>query len=124
MIEIEVEGKVPSKSNTYGIGRGNFYKATVVDDYETTFFYQTLNVPKSTFKPDEYLCIEYWFYVKNMGQDADNIEKTVNDCLQKCCIIHNDKKIIEHHTYKIPDRKNPRIKLKIYGVKKTWTLTK
>lgn len=46
--------------------------------------------------------INYLFYLKgNLSFDGDNAEAGINDILEKCGIIENDKLIIEHHTKKI-----------------------
>lgn len=113
MIEFEVKGIVPSKANCYRKGRYSFYKDDKVKYYETDFRYQTQKVPKNTFCSDTALFIKYEFHIKNMRQDCDNIEKTVNDCLEKCEIIPNDKNILYHFTMKIQDRENPRVRISI-----------
>ena len=112
-----VLGVVPSKANSYGMGRGNFYKKHEVGKYEMDFKCQTATVPKHSFDKKDNLFVEYLFYLRNMGQDADNVEKTVNDCMQKCGIIENDKRIIKHTTTKISDRVNPRVEISIERVK-------
>ena len=117
MVKLEISGIVPSKSNTYRMGRGNFYKSEVVSDYESNFRWQTMRVPKNQFDKKANLFVTYDLYVGNMGQDSDNIEKTINDCLQKCEIIPNDNKIIVHHTIKSRDIKNPRVVVTIEELK-------
>ena len=107
-MRIEVFGVIPSKSNSYKMGRGNFYRDDKVGQYEIDFHLQTGQIPKMTFDKNADLYVSYEFYLKNMSQDADNCEKTINDCLQKFNIISNDKKIIEHHAKKISDKMNPR----------------
>jgi len=117
MIQFVVNGIVPSKSNTYGFGKGNFYKAAKVRQYEADFAWQTKNVKKNTFEKDDKLYICYKCYVGNMAQDVDNILKTINDSLQKTEIIKNDKRIILHRAYKQRDKENPRVEIKI---RKLW----
>ena len=112
-----VPGVVPSKANSYGMGRGNFYKKQEVKLYEADFHLQTALVKKHTFDKKDNLFVEYFFYLRNMGQDADNVEKTVNDCMQKCGIIENDKRIIKHTATKISDRINPRVEISIERLK-------
>lgn len=114
-VKFMVSGIVPSKANTYKRGRwGGIYVDAEVRKYQNDFDWQTKRVPKGEFDKKDDLKVAYKFYVSNMGQDADNIEKTVNDCMQKVGIIPNDKKIIKHTTEKIADKENPRIEVEIY----------
>jgi Holliday junction resolvase RusA-like endonuclease len=117
MIKLIVFGVVPSKSNTYRIGRGSFYRNPKIKQYEDSFRVQTCRVKKNTFDKEAKLFVRYEFHVANMGQDSDNIENTINDCLQKCEIIPNDNKIIVHHTTKISCKSDPKIIVTIEEIK-------
>jgi Holliday junction resolvase RusA-like endonuclease len=117
MIKFTVTGVVPSKANKYGIGRGRMWKDEDVVVYEDNFHFKTLRVPKHTFQKKEGLFVEYMFYLRNMGQYADNVEKTINYLMQKCGIIENDRWIIKHTTTKISDTANPRVEITIERMK-------
>ena len=113
-IEFVIFGICPSKANKYRVGRGGrFYVAPDVVAYANSFAMQVAKVPKHHFGVKDDLAVCYTSYVANMGQDCDNIEKTIQDCLQKTGIIHNDNKIIYHEHYKARDTVNPRVEIMI-----------
>ena len=111
MIEFTVMGKIPAKANKYLISRSRMYKDSSVTAYEESFMFQVAKVPKNHFNDKDRLKVNYEFYIDH-DCDADNMEKTVNDCMQKNAIIINDNRIDYHTTRKIKD-KNPRCIIQI-----------
>jgi Holliday junction resolvase RusA-like endonuclease len=84
-------GNPPSKSNSYSIRGGHFYKKNNVSEYEKSFALQTLKVPKNLFNRKDSLSCKITWYRDSRRQDIDNIIKVLWDCMQNCCIIPNDR---------------------------------
>ena len=112
MIHFEVEGKVPAKANKYKLCRGRIYKEAEVVNYERSFEFQTAKVQKGFFPDRARLQVVYQFFVGH-DCDADNMEKTVNDCMQKTGIIANDNKIDYHTCRKVKGSDRPRVVITI-----------
>lgn len=109
-----IYGQPPSKSNSYKIIKcGAFHKLGKTDAtkrYEESFFMQcslrNANISKR-FK----LTIDVYF--SSDRPDLDNALKVVEDCLQSCKAIKNDRLCAEIHARKLIDKENPRIEFEI-----------
>lgn len=103
-IALVVFGNIPSKANKYLRGRGkSFYKDSSVVVFEQNALMQ-LNAQLHSIRKyhklplTAKLRVEYTFEVSGWEKDGDNMEKTINDILQKSGVIKNDKQIKNHST--------------------------
>lgn len=112
MIEIRINGKVPSKSNCYKIitiaGHASLAKTKALKDYERSFFLQCAHRDANISK---YFHLSLKVFYENMRPDLDNSLKIILDCLQACKVITNDRNCISIYAEKYIDKQNPRIEL-------------
>ena len=109
-----IYGQPPSKSNAYRIitihGHGSLAKTAATKKYEESFFMQcslrNANI-------DKRFMLDMDVYFASDRPDLDNALKVVEDCLQQCKAIKNDRLCAEIHARKFIDKENPRIEFKI-----------
>ena len=106
-----INGKVPSKSNSYGIanrgGIAMFYAKPPLKEYQKNFaleckLYRNANIDGLFY----FYCKVY--YPANRA-DLDNATKVILDCLQDMKAIKNDNNCIGIFMNKYKDMDNPRI---------------
>lgn len=111
---ITIQGKIPSKSNSYKIitiaGHSSLGKQKVLKEYEQSFF---LQCPLRGKNISGYFKLSVDVYYENMRPDLDNCLKILLDCLQQCKAIKNDRQCTEIHARKLIDKTNPRIEFEI-----------
>ena len=112
MIRMTIQGKVPSKSNSYKIisfgGHASLAKTSALKEYEKAFY---LQCPCRGAMIDGYFTIEIRVFHENNRPDLDNAMKILLDCLQSCNVIKNDRYCTEIHAYKFVDKNNPRVEI-------------
>lgn len=113
-----VLGKVPTKSNKYRIGKGNFYRDESISLYEKDFAKQVTSKYKNRFKNKDRLIVMVDWYTTNFRQDIDAPLKILLDCMQKNQIIINDNRIDYLNIVRYIDRKNPRVEVGVYAENK------
>ena len=113
-----INGKVPSKSNSYRIikiGRYCSLTKTFKQKKKKKSFY--LQCDKYRNKMIQGLFeLELNVYYENQRPDLDNCFKIVLDCLQGCMAIKNDRNCIKILAQKFIDKKEPRIEFIIKEV--------
>lgn len=107
-------GLPPLKSNQYRIitihGHGSLAKTQATKKYEESFFMQC-NLRNANIDKRFKLTIDVYF--GSDRPDLDNALKVVEDCLQSCKAIKNDRLCSEIHARKLIDKNNPRIEFVI-----------
>jgi len=124
MMKLTIYGNVPSKSNCYriialpgklkrdgrrGKPRGSLAKTEELKTYELNFDKQLTGVHRKhlTCKITAHLDV----YYDSERPDLDNALKTILDCLQKGCVIANDRQVRRIIAERFLDRKNPRVEI-------------
>lgn len=114
-MEQKIIGQVPSKSNSYMIGKiGGHYtilKKAAVKRYERQFLLQCNHY--RDWKYGGLFKIAIDVFCSTMSHDLDNTLKVVLDCLQYCNAIKNDNQCIDIHARKFIDKKEPRIEFSL-----------
>lgn len=112
--KITIQGKIPSKSNSYKVitnaGHSSLAKTKAITEYERSFY---LQCPMRGLMIDKYFKLSVDVYYENMRPDLDNCFKVLLDCLQLCKVIKNDRYCVEIHGRKLIDKTNPRIEFTI-----------
>lgn len=117
-MEQVIQGKVPSKSNSYKVitlyGHGSIAKQKGLEEYEKSFY---LQCDKYRNKMISGLFeLELNVYYENQRPDLDNCFKIVLDCLQGCKAIKNDRNCVKITAQKFIDKINPRIEFTLNEV--------
>ncbi len=107
-------GLVPSKSNSYRMGKKFFYKTQALTNYEDAFFIQCDKYRNKNIKG--YFEFHMAVYYPNQRSDIDGSLKVVLDCLARCKAIENDNRCVRLVIDKFLDKANPRIEFKIFEV--------
>lgn len=117
MTRITINGKIPSKSNSYRIvtikGHSHLAKSKQLTQYEQSFYLQCPirgQMIKGFFK------LDIDVYYENMRPDLDGCFKIFLDCLQSCKAIKNDRQCVEIHARKLIDKERPRVEFEIEEV--------
>lgn len=109
-----IYGQPPSKSNSYKIIKlGRIHKLGKTDAtkrYEESFFMQC-GLRNANISHRFKLVIDVYF--SSDRPDLDNALKVVEDCLQTCHAIKNDRLCAEIHARKLIDKVNPRIEFRL-----------
>ena len=98
MLNLTINGNIPSKKNRYQISRGRMYKPKEITDFE----YSALMQLRGQYKKDPIetdVEVTMKFYLLR-DKDGDNLFTTIADCLQNAGVIKNDKQITAGHWYK------------------------
>ena len=116
MIQFEVEGKVPSKSNSYKLAtKGRtpiMYKGHDLKHYERNFIYQTPAKYKSLLI-DKPFKLHVIVYFDSRRPDIDNSLKIILDCLENTKTIKNDNLCYRLIAEKKIDKENPRVLIRL-----------
>ena len=113
MIEFKLVGNIPSKKNTWKIGKHGIYqsKQNEINDLLVQLAAQKpVNYPLPI-KTQCRLVLIVWGSFK---QDLDNQLTCVCDLLQKSGIIKNDNLFVQIKAEKIKDNKNQKAEIKIW----------
>lgn len=111
-MRVIIEGRVPSKKNSKRIihPRGRRKPILLSSENYLKFEANALeqikkqNINVTTPKSNMYY-MEYIFHMRGKAAtDADNMEASINDILQKAGIITDDKNIFYHLTLKLPNQ--------------------
>ena len=123
-----INGKPPSKSNSYriitlrskgGAGHGSLAKTDALRAYEANFHLQCQKYRGAMI--DGLFKIFLKVYYPTNRADLDNSLKIILDCLQKCNAIKNDNKCIGIVAEKYVDKDDERIEFVLYEVGKPIT---
>ena len=92
-INLVIEGKIPPKKNLIRIGRaGNIYHDRSVNEFVNSSYIQ-IKKQLGSFKPiEEPVTLDIVFMMDDRG-DMDNALSALQDCLQQCGVIANDRQI-------------------------------
>ena len=120
-IKQTIIGHVPSKSNSYKLGKTKngtsmMFKSKSLTKYERDFFIQ-LDSKLKRLNYDDLFELDVNVYFRSMRSDLDNSLKIILDCLECCGVIKNDNKCFSIKAKKHIDKNNPRIEFKIYSWK-------
>lgn len=109
-----IYGLPPSKSNAYRIiakcGHGSLAKTEATKKYEESFFMQC-GLRNANITKRYKLTVDVYF--SSDRPDLDNALKVIEDCLQSCGAVKNDRLCSEIHARKLIDKENPRIEFVI-----------
>ncbi len=119
-IKQTIYGKVPSKSNSYKLGKAGGYdrghclmmKTKALKEYENSFFMQ-LHPKFRNLNISEYFEFHAFVFYPSNRSDLDNFLKIVLDCLQKAKVIKNDNRCVKIIAEKAIDKENPRLEFEI-----------
>lgn len=116
-MRITINGKIPSKSNSYRIvtvnGRSHLAKSKRLTLYEQSFY---LQCPIRGRMIKGFFRLDVDVYYENMRPDLDGCFKILLDCLQSCKAIKNDRQCVEIHARKLTDKERPRVEFEIEEV--------
>ena len=92
-IYLEIVGRIPPKKNLVKIGRaGNIYHDRSVNEFVNSSYIQ-IKKQLGNFKPiKEPVALDVVLFMDERG-DADNAYCALQDCLEECGVIENDKLI-------------------------------
>lgn len=114
-MEQKITGQVPSKSNSYMIGKINGHytilKKSAVKRYERQFLLQCSRYRDWNYGGLFKLSVDV--FCKTMSHDLDNTLKVILDCLQYCNAIKNDNQCVDIHARKFLDKEKPRIEFSL-----------
>ena len=109
-----IYGLPPSKSNSYKIikcgGFSRLGKTEATKKYEESFFMQC-GLRNANITKRYKLTVDVYF--SSDRPDLDNALKVIEDCLQSCGAVKNDRLCSEIHARKLIDKENPRIEFEI-----------
>jgi len=112
ILEFEVKGQLASKSNSRKIvkqeGSLRIIKNSKARKFVEDFGWQYPKVKMPYTGPLKLSC---WVYYKDWRPDLDIA--LLKDCLQLYRMIDNDRQVIEEHSYRGLDKKNPRVRVRI-----------
>ncbi len=117
-VDFTVDGDVPSKSNCYVPTiirkRGRKAHASMAKKPELTTYEKkfALQCP-AKFKDMKigYFGAVLFVTYSTERPDLDNASKIIFDCLQKCGVIENDRKLRHYHPYRRHDPSRPQIRI-------------
>jgi len=114
-----INGKCPSKSNSYTIinvkNRPSLAKTKRLTDYEKSFYLQCDQYRNANI--DGLFEIKIKIFNDSNRADLDNAFKIILDCLQKVNAIQNDNNCIKIFAEKFIDKNNPRIEFSLTSIK-------
>ena len=118
--KIIIYGRVPSKSNSYKLGKMKsklgqpcfMYKAKGLTKYEEDFYIQ-LPPEIRGININKWFKLEVDIYYPSKRLDLDNSLKIILDCLENSKVIKNDNLCARIEASKAIDKKNPRIEFMI-----------
>lgn len=109
-----IYGLPPSKSNSYKIirirGIHTLGKTPATKKYEECFFMQC-GLRRANIDRRYKLTVDVYF--SSDRPDLDNALKVIQDCLQTCRAVKNDRLCSEIHARKLIDKEHPRIEFEI-----------
>lgn len=124
LAEIAIEGQPPRKSNQRRLvrrGRGKNARPMFIKSKEALQYIEdfALQVPskyrnKEHGSLDENLRVDIAVWYTSRRPDLS--VELILDCLEATKVIKNDRYIREVHTYGFVDKKNPRIKLRLFRI--------
>lgn|SRR3990167_7606593 len=107
MIQFTLKGKMLTKKNMYRRSRnGGMFKPDEVTAWEKDMYYQMkqARLPKTA----GYYSITMQIYFKTAAGDLDGAITSLLDVFQIYGLIDNDAHVVEQHSFKLKDKKNPR----------------
>ena len=100
-LELEIEGKCPSKKNQYKQGRGHWYKPKEVNDFIESALWQIKGQMATKEKIKKLLPIKgnvgvyFMFEMIGRDRDIDGMTTTILDVLQSAGIFNNDAQVVD-----------------------------
>jgi len=123
LTEITVEGQPPRKSNQRQLvrrGRGAKARPMIIKSKEARAYVKKFEETISEIDQQQYgnlddhlrVDIIIWY----TSRRPDLSVELILDCLEKAKVIKNDRYVREVHSYGFVDKKNPRVKIRLFRV--------